>query len=156
MSSGLARRVPLIWSFPFAPNLRKTQVGTKLNPKLPGGEDRFAGCEALTMRVKGEGHTYACVLATPGGRYVARFPSRLRYSTVRLPFSTFRPEKEGQPPLDPEQVERISLRYELRRAAPPGTGAVRDAATAAKAAADQQRLNKFKLEVDWIKALPGG
>jgi len=87
-------------------------VGAKLNPKLPGGEDRFAGCEALTMRIKGEGHSYACVLVTTeGNRYVARFPSRVRYSTVRLPFSLFRAEKEGQPPLDPEAVEAISLRW---------------------------------------------
>lgn len=135
------------------------EVGAKLNPKLPGGEDRFGGCEALTMRVKGEGHTYACVLRTgDGSRYVARFPTRLRYCTVRLPFSTFRPEKEDQPPLDPEQVESIGIRYELRRLAPQATAAVmaRNAAGAAKAVADQQRLNKFKLEVDWVKALPGG
>lgn len=82
-----------------------------MNPKLPGGDDRFAGCEALTMRVKGEGHTYACVLTTgQGSRYVARFPTRMRYSTVRLPFSLFRPEREEQPPLDPEQVEAIAIR----------------------------------------------
>jgi hypothetical protein len=88
------------------------EVGAKLNPKLPGGDDRFAGCEALTLRVKGEGHTYAAVLVTSdGSRYVARFPSRLRYSTVRLPFSLFRAEKEGQPPLDPEAVVRIGLRW---------------------------------------------
>jgi hypothetical protein len=87
------------------------EVGAKLNRKLPGGDDRFGGCEAITMRLKGEGHTYACVLTTSdGSRYAARFPTRLRYSTVRLPFSKFRPEKEGQPPLDPEQVEQVGLR----------------------------------------------
>jgi hypothetical protein len=90
-------------------------VGTKLNPKLPGGDERFAGCEALTLRVKGEGHTYALVLTTAdGARYLARFPSRMRYSTVRLPFSMFRGEKEGQPPLDSESVVRIALRQALR------------------------------------------
>ncbi|GBF94200.1 hypothetical protein Rsub_06470 [Raphidocelis subcapitata] len=135
------------------------EVGTKLNPKLPGGDERFAGCEALTLRAKGEGHTYALVLTTAeGARYVARFPSRLRYATVRLPFSKFRGEKEGQPPLDPESIVGIAIRYELRRSAPQGTAAsaMRDQAAAAAAAADRQRINRFKLEVDWIKALPGG
>ena len=111
------------------------QVGSRLNPKLPGGDDRFAGAEALTLRVKGEGHTYALVLITrDGSRYAARFPTRLRWSTVRLPFSTFRAEREGQPPLDPEAVEAVGLRYELRRQgqgpAPGQQGAAAQAAPA--------------------------
>jgi hypothetical protein len=45
------------------------EVGAELNPLLPGGEQRLAGTEGITMRVKSEGHTYACVLRT--GRYWA-------------------------------------------------------------------------------------
>jgi hypothetical protein len=40
------------------------EVGADLNPLLPGGESRLAGTEGITMRVKSEGHTYACVLRT--------------------------------------------------------------------------------------------
>lgn len=135
-----------------------------------------------------------CCAAVEGARYVARFPTRIKWSTIRLPFSLFRPEAEGQPPLVPEQIKHISLRYELRRptsatalgpaagaaaaAAGPGAaaggwqqqqqqqqpgGMVRrpgapGTATSAAALMEEQmkRLSKFKLEVDWIKALPGG
>lgn len=41
-------------------------VGADLNPRLPGGEERLAGTEGLTLRLRGEGHTYACVLTTGG------------------------------------------------------------------------------------------
>lgn len=39
-------------------------MGAQLNPALPGGEDRLAGTEGITLRVKAEGHTYGCVLRT--------------------------------------------------------------------------------------------
>lgn len=42
------------------------EVGAELNALLPGGESRLAGTEGITMRVKTEGHTYACVLRTGG------------------------------------------------------------------------------------------
>eukprot|EP00775_Hariotina_reticulata_P008005 gene8005-8203_t len=40
------------------------EVGAQLNPALPGGEDRLAGTEGITLRIKAEGHTYGCVLRT--------------------------------------------------------------------------------------------
>jgi hypothetical protein len=40
------------------------QVGAELNPLLPGGEARLEATEGLTLRVKAEGHVYACVLRT--------------------------------------------------------------------------------------------
>lgn len=53
-----------------------------------------------------------------GYRYAARFPTRPnnRYCTIRLPWALFRPEAEGQPPLDAAAVGHISLRYALRSA----------------------------------------
>lgn len=40
------------------------EVGADINPLLPGGDHRLADTEGITMRVKSEGHTYACVLRT--------------------------------------------------------------------------------------------
>lgn len=40
------------------------EVGSDVNPLLPGGEQRLADTEGITLRCKSEGHTYACVLRT--------------------------------------------------------------------------------------------
>jgi hypothetical protein len=40
------------------------EVGAELNPLLPGGDERLKDTEGLTLRVRAEGHTYACVLRT--------------------------------------------------------------------------------------------
>lgn len=40
------------------------EVGAELNPQLPGGDERLKDTEGLTMRVRAEGHIYACVLRT--------------------------------------------------------------------------------------------
>lgn len=40
------------------------EIGADINPLMPGGDDRLVGTEGLTLRVKSEGHTYACVLQT--------------------------------------------------------------------------------------------
>ena len=119
------------------------------------------------------------VFTAEGHRYIARFPTRLKWSTIRLPFALFRPEKDGQPRLDPEHIDHISIRYELRQptaAAAVAAGATSTAAAAvggavggglvrpgmtpaaraALAQAEQaKKLQKYKLEIDWIKALPG-
>lgn len=59
---------------------------------------------ALYLRA-GEGHTY-----------VARFTTRVGYLTVRLPWTSFRPTQEGLPPLNPEAITHIGIRFEARRA----------------------------------------
>lgn len=183
------------------------EVGAELDPLLPGGDERLRDTEGLTLRVRAEGHVYACVLRTREGfRYVARFPTRIngRYCTVRLPWALFRAEAEGSPVLEPAAVTHIGLRYELRRTpqAPGVSGGAQQqqqpqpALAAAPAAAAQQgpsqpglfvpegarlpagasatmrarsvqlqqqraaqaeqRFQRFKIEVDWIKALPAG
>lgn len=40
------------------------EVGAELDPLLPGGDERLKDTEGLTLRVRAEGHTYACVLRT--------------------------------------------------------------------------------------------
>jgi hypothetical protein len=139
--------------------------------------------------------TWLCS-AAEGYSYIARFPTRPKFSTIRLPWALFRPEAEGQPSLNPEAITNISIRYELRRPTPAAvaasaravpTGARLPAAAAAAGAAGasssgspllvrpppqlqqqamqqrqeqlqaaQARFERFKLEVDWIKALPAG
>ncbi|KAG2500720.1 hypothetical protein HYH03_001485 [Edaphochlamys debaryana] len=138
------------------------EVGASLTEALPGGEHRTAGTEGLVLRVRGDGHSYLTILeSAEGHRYGARFPTREGYLTVRLPFAAFRSEYQGQPPLDPARLSNITLRYENRRSA----GAAAQAARAAKGlsgrslqemAAEAAREQRFSLEVDWIKALPGG
>lgn len=51
-----------------------------------------------------------CLAAESGDRYVARFPTREKWSTVRLPFALFRPENEGQAPLLPDNIKHIAIR----------------------------------------------
>lgn len=136
------------------------EVGADISERLPRGESRTAGTEGLSMRLRGDGHTYTCILRTSDGlKYAARFPTRNGYSTVRLPFATFRSEQPNQPSLKPESLQRMTIRYDHRRAA-----AVAPPAAAVNAAAGQpgqpapavpgsSNLNtqKFNLEVDWIK-----
>lgn len=40
------------------------EVGAELDPLLPGGDERLKDTEGLTLRVRAEGHVYACVLRT--------------------------------------------------------------------------------------------
>eukprot|EP00878_Enallax_costatus_P010976 GHUV01011464.1.p1 GENE.GHUV01011464.1~~GHUV01011464.1.p1 ORF type:complete len:401 (+),score=73.85 GHUV01011464.1:211-1413(+) len=40
------------------------EVGADINPVMSGGDERLSDTEGLTLRVKSEGHTYACVLQT--------------------------------------------------------------------------------------------
>lgn len=40
------------------------EVGAELNPRMPGGDHRTAGTEGLSLRVKGDGQLYGCVLTT--------------------------------------------------------------------------------------------
>jgi hypothetical protein len=40
------------------------EVGAELNHLLPGGDERLKDTEGLTLRLRAEGHVYACVLRT--------------------------------------------------------------------------------------------
>ncbi|EFJ50271.1 hypothetical protein VOLCADRAFT_58555 [Volvox carteri f. nagariensis] len=140
------------------------EVGARLPPRLPGGEHRTAGTEGIVLRARGDAHSYLCILETDDGyRYGARFPTKEGYLTVRLPYAAFRSEYQGQPPLDPARLVGIALRYENRRSGsgPSAAAALRAAKGLSERnmdelAAQRTRDQKFSLEVDWIKALPGG
>lgn len=62
----------------------------------------LVGCEGLLVRARADEQSYTCVLRTAGGAaYTARFTTRPGYNTLRLPFNTFRPANQEDPPLQP-------------------------------------------------------
>ncbi len=49
------------------------ELGATLDALLPGGEHRTAGTEGLVLRVRGDGHSYLCIVETEDGhRWVKR------------------------------------------------------------------------------------
>ncbi|KAL3692655.1 hypothetical protein R1sor_006306 [Riccia sorocarpa] len=112
--------------------------------------DRYEG---LLLSVCGDGKSYSLLLETYDGernsvprQYFARFPTRLGFSRIRVPFSTFRPMKPEDPPLDPFFVQSLSIRFEPRRLK----------AAARADGQDPRDQTSFRLVLDYIKALPGG
>ncbi|KAJ9522767.1 hypothetical protein QJQ45_019831 [Haematococcus lacustris] len=133
------------------------EVGAELDPLLPCGDHRTAGTETITMRVRGDGQQYFCILYTSTGHsYAARVPTRSGYLNVRLPFSTFRAERNGQPVLDPALITKIGIRYDTRRAGPPRPAARAAISVGSLPTAKPKVEGSFCLEVDWIKTTPGG
>ncbi|KAG1670564.1 hypothetical protein FOA52_012136 [Chlamydomonas sp. UWO 241] len=128
------------------------EVGAKVDGLMPGGEHRTAGTEGVVMRLRGDGKPYALVVKTTDGHaYAARFPTRAGYQHVRLPWSAFRDEgAKGQPTFDPAAIAYVGVRYEFRRG---------DRGTVPMTSEEVETAKKdrqFELEIDWIKALPGG
>eukprot|EP00897_Mesotaenium_endlicherianum_P004919 jgi/Mesen1/4455/ME000227S03470 len=127
---------------------------------LPDGLtlDRYEG---LVMGVLGDGKGYTLVLETratddaPARTYFARFNTRLSWSRVRLPFNSFRATTLDAPPLNPGLVETLAIRFEPRRTrvSPP----VRSSRGAPMSEVETGKdPNSFRIEIDFIKALPGG
>lgn len=117
--------------------------------------DRYEG---LVLSVCGDGKAYTLLLETDPSeddpkprQYFVRFPTRLGYSRVRIPFNSFRPMDPESPPLDPFLVHTLAFRFEPRRQK---SSANRPASTLTPAQEGQN--NSFKLILDYIKALPGG
>ncbi|EFN51818.1 hypothetical protein CHLNCDRAFT_59780 [Chlorella variabilis] len=111
--------------------------------------DTLAGCEGLVLRVRADEHPYTCVVRTASTLYTCKFNTRPGYNTVRLPFNTFRPASQEDLPLQPGDVEYIGFRFEprikmLEEVTEPGQSMF------------DQPTHRFRLEVDWVKALPGG
>lgn len=79
-------------------------------------------------------------IETTGKKFGSRFTTRRGFSTVRLPFDTFRPENNKDPPLTLEEVGAFGIRF--RNLGP--------------SSSNRLLPNIFKLEVDWIKGLPSG
>eukprot|EP00850_Spirogloea_muscicola_P015383 SM000117S25503 [mRNA] locus=s117:209069:212156:+ [translate_table: standard] len=100
----------------------------------------------------------AAAAATSGQTrtYFARFNTRLGYSRIRVPFSIFRPLSPDDPPLQPGHIHGLAIRFEPRRqksSTMPKLGGGNGAAADREGPRDN---NSFKLQLDFIKALPGG
>lgn len=125
------------------------EVGADVT-RLPHG-DALSGSEGFIMRIKGDAHAYSLVAeTTTGATYNVKFTTNTLWSTVRLPYNIFLPTSPGIPSLlDPANIAKVKLRFEPK---PKMLEAVTEAGASPFDGAD----NRFKLEIDWIKALPGG
>ena len=107
-------------------------AGIRSYPK-PSNLNAFKG---ITLRVRGDGKRYAVQLLTSSANrvtYRAVFATTAgKWREVRVPFTAFRPTRSGNllrgPALDTSTIERFGLRV--------GNG----------------RAEKFRCEVDWIRA----
>jgi uncharacterized protein YbjT (DUF2867 family) len=131
------------------------EVGAALGALPHGGS--LAGAEGLLLRVLGDGQAYSVVAEDAGGAaYAAKFVTRPGWATVRLPFSLFAPVRAASAAaaaaaaLDPAASARLKLRFEPRFRALDG------AVTDFSQPTVDESGNRFRLEVDWVKALPGG
>eukprot|EP00252_Welwitschia_mirabilis_P016912 TRINITY_DN37663_c0_g1_i1.p1 TRINITY_DN37663_c0_g1~~TRINITY_DN37663_c0_g1_i1.p1 ORF type:complete len:573 (+),score=126.39 TRINITY_DN37663_c0_g1_i1:147-1865(+) len=116
---------------------------------LPLGStlDRYEG---LLLSLGGDGKAYTVILETApsdetseGKEYFTRITTRLGFGRFRLPFSSFRPVKPEDPPLDPFLVHTLKIRFEPRKQKPISEKAAKDA-------------KRFQLTIEFIKAFPTG
>ncbi|KAJ8533589.1 hypothetical protein K7X08_006913 [Anisodus acutangulus] len=124
-------------------------LSRKLSLPLGYTLDRYEG---LVFSVGGNGRSYVVILeagpsadTTQSKLYFARISTKAGFCRVRVPFSSFRPVKPEDPPLDPFLVHTLTIRFEPRRQRPTEgpTGMNQD-------------LRSFQLIMEYIKALPTG
>ena len=117
--------------------------------------ESIAASDGLVMRMLGDGQTYSALLEVEDGRvFQHRFKSQVGFATVRIPWTLFSPQKisEDNPEenlFDPSEIAAIGIQFE------PSKKAMEEVAVSAPGMYDNA-ANRFKLEIDWIKALPGG
>ncbi|KAL0357063.1 UNVERIFIED_CONTAM: protein high chlorophyll fluorescence phenotype, chloroplastic [Sesamum calycinum] len=125
------------------------ELSKKLSLPLGCTLDRYEG---LVFSVGGNGRSYVIILeagpladTSQSKMYFARISTKAGFCRVRVPFSSFRPVKPEDPPLDPFLVHTLTIRFEPRRQRPvEGPVAVK------------QDLRSFQLILEYIKALPTG
>ncbi|KAE7997532.1 hypothetical protein FH972_002159 [Carpinus fangiana] len=125
------------------------ELSKKLALPLGRTLDRYEG---LVLSVGGNGRSYILILeagpsadTTQSKLYFARFSTKAGFCRVRVPFSSFRPVKPDDPPLDPFLVHTLTIRFEPRRQRPI------EGPTGMK-----QDPRSFKLIFEYIKATPVG
>ncbi|KAK4438171.1 protein high chlorophyll fluorescence phenotype, chloroplastic [Sesamum alatum] len=125
------------------------ELSKKLSLPLGCTLDRYEG---LVFSVGGNGRSYVIILeagpladTSQSTMYFARISTKVGFCRVRVPFSSFRPVKPEDPPLDPFLVHTLTIRFEPRRQRP-SEGPV----------AVKQDLRSFQLILEYIKALPTG
>ncbi|XP_074558856.1 protein HIGH CHLOROPHYLL FLUORESCENCE PHENOTYPE 173, chloroplastic [Curcuma longa] len=126
------------------------ELSKKLSLPLGSTLDRYDG---LLLSVGGNGRSYILILETgpladtsQSKLYYARINTKVGFCRVRVPFSSFRPVKPDDPPLDPFLVHTLTIRFEPRR----------QRSVEAPVANKQQDPRSFKLIMEYIKALPTG
>lgn len=122
---------------------------------LPAGASSLADAEGLVVRVAADGGSYTVVLRTAAGElYGARVAAPVSFANLRLPFAAFRPLTAGAPPqLDPAAATSFGIRFS------PPTAAVVAANTGSVFSTSDENLQvpgAFRIEIDRVKALPGG
>ena len=122
---------------------------------LPAGASSLAEAEGLVVRVAADGGSYTVVLRTAAGElYGARVSAPVSFANLRLPFAAFRPLSAGAPPqLDPATATHFGIRFS------PPTAAVVAANTGSVFSTSDENLQvpgAFRIEIDRVKALPGG
>ncbi|KAL2477467.1 high chlorophyll fluorescence phenotype [Forsythia ovata] len=125
------------------------ELSKKLSLPLGSTLDRYEG---LVFSVGGNGRSYVVILETgpsadtsQSKMYFARISTKVGFCRVRVPFSSFRPVKPDDPPLDPFLVHTLTIRFEPRRQKPI------EGPTGMK-----QDLRSFQLILEYVKALPTG
>ncbi|GMN19223.1 hypothetical protein TIFTF001_043015 [Ficus carica] len=125
------------------------ELTKKLSLPLGRTLDRYEG---LVLSVGGNGRSYVLILeagplsdTSQSKLYFARINTKVGFCRVRVPFSSFRPVKPDDPPLDPFLIHTLTFRFEPRRQKP-----VEGPAGA------KQDPRSFKLILEYIKALPTG
>ncbi|XP_042010430.1 protein HIGH CHLOROPHYLL FLUORESCENCE PHENOTYPE 173, chloroplastic-like [Salvia splendens] len=122
---------------------------TRLSLPLGCTLDRYEG---LVFSVGGNGRSYVVILeagpladTSQSTMYFARISTKVGFCRVRVPFSSFRPVKPEDPPLDPFLVHTLTIRFEPRRQR-----------TVEGPVGGKQDLRSFQLILEYIKALPTG
>lgn len=123
------------------------EISKRLSLPLGSTLDRYDG---MLLSVGGNGRSFIVILeagpladTSQSKLYFARMSTKVGFCRVRIPFSSFRPVKPDDPPLDPFLVHTLTIRFEPRRQRPPDgpTGMTQDP-------------RSFNLILEYIKALP--
>ena len=125
-------------------------VGADLDDQT---QSAIASSDGLVMRILGDGQTYSALLETEDGRVFAhRIKTSPGFATVRIPWTLFAPEVISDDDLsenilEPREIAAIGIKFEpSKKALGPISGQ----------GMYDNTDNRFSLEIDWIKALPGG
>ncbi|KAG6406775.1 hypothetical protein SASPL_134386 [Salvia splendens] len=138
---------------------------TRLSLPLGCTLDRYEG---LVFSVGGNGRSYVVILeagpladTSQSTMYFARISTKVGFCRVRVPFSSFRPVKPEDPPLDPFLVHTLTIRFEPRRQVLKRWTSLGNAdfllqRTVEGPVGGKQDLRSFQLILEYIKALPTG
>jgi uncharacterized protein YbjT (DUF2867 family) len=115
----------------------------------------LVGTEGLVVRLLGDGQQYTLeAVNEDGSMYIVKFMTEKGFSTLRVPFNTFAPvasngAEAALGPLNPATIKELKFRFD------PKLKAMDQVVKTETGMYDQVEAD-FKLEIDFVKALPGG